>query len=120
MQTLYGSMFVKTAKHQEFIAPVSTYPRRLSSNPFLVTFPLTCMETKHPKNGVELIFQNLSSNEIDILHLNRIYTQHPNNVVDLILFQLYCHLVSNPNVNTASRRLSTRPDDLTQVLVPLV
>ena len=23
-------------------------------------------------------------------------TQHPNNVVDLMLFQLYCHLASNP------------------------
>ena len=44
-------------------------------------------------------------------------TQHPNNVVDLMLFQLYCHLASNPNGNAASRRLSTRPDDLTQVLV---
>ena len=30
---------------------------------------------------------------------------------------LYCHLASNPIVNAASRRLSTRPDDLTQVLV---
>ena len=67
---------------------VSTYPRRLSSNHFLVTFPLTCMQT-----------------------------QHPNNVVDMTLFQLYCHLASNPIVNAASRRLSTRPDDLTQVLV---
>ena len=65
------------------------YPRRLSSNHFLVTFPLTCMDT-----------------------------QHPNNVVDLMLFQLYCHLASNPNGNATSRRLSTRPDDLTpQVLV---
>ena len=44
-------------------------------------------------------------------------TQHPNNVVDLMLFQLYCHVASNPNGNAASRRLSTRPDDLTQVLV---
>ena len=49
---------------------VSTSPRRLSSN-LLVTFHLTCMETKHPNNGVELIFQSLSSNHIDILHLNR-------------------------------------------------
>ena len=46
-------------------------------------------------------------------------TQHPNNVVDLMLFQLYCHVASNPNGNAASRRLSTRPDDLTQVLVVL-
>ena len=44
-------------------------------------------------------------------------TQHHNNVVDLMLFQLYCHVASNPNGNAASRRLSTRPDDLTQVLV---
>ena len=67
MQTLYGSMFVKTAIHQEFIAPVCTYPRRIIFKS-LFDFPLTCMETKH---GVELIFQSLSSNEIDILHLNR-------------------------------------------------
>ena len=44
-------------------------------------------------------------------------TQHPNNAVDLMLFQLYCNLASNRNGNATSRRLSTRPDDLTQVLV---
>ena len=68
-------------------------------------------------NGVELTLQSLSSNEGDILHLTPIETQHPNNVVDLMLFQLYCHLASKRNGNATSRRLSTRPDDLTQVLV---
>ena len=71
----------------------------------------------YPNNGVELTLQSLSSNEGDILHLTPMETQHPNNVVDLMLFQLYCHLASNPNGNATPRRLSTRPDDLTQVLV---
>ena len=31
--------------------------------------------------------------------------------------QLYCHLASNPIVNATSKRLSTRPNDLTLVLV---
>ena len=71
----------------------------------------------YPNNGVELTLQSLSSNEGDILHLTPMETQHPNNVVDLMLFQLYCHLASNPNGNATSRRLSARPDDLTQALV---
>ena len=74
-------------------------------------------DARAPNNGVELTLQSLSSNEGDILHLTPMETQHPNNVVDLMLFQLYCHLASNPNGNATSRRLSTRPDDLTQVLV---
>ena len=74
-------------------------------------------DARAPNNGVELTLQSLSSNEGDILHLTPMETQHPNNVVDLMLFQLYCHLASNPNGNATSKRLSTRPNDLTQVLV---
>ena len=73
-----------------------------------------CNETRSKGTHVRTI----GSKILRLLQLNMRILKNPTGTsADLTLFQLYCNLASNPIVNAASKRLSTRPDDLTQVLV---